>query len=176
MNRLPLTLLPSLRNDENRTVTAREPDGFVDDDVVMALLAGPITARPTPSASDLVLAANDMDFAGWSLPPFLPDRVTRALGAERERVCGRRAAPPVLEEPGLGEPHRGNHRWWLAGLAGALSTLVFSLLLLSLSARNTPPQDSISLSVIPSKAPVPATVESGEELVVPQLTTLPSDK
>jgi hypothetical protein len=48
----------------------------------------------------------------------------------------RRAVPPLITESGIGTSHHGTHRWWLAGLAGVLSTMLFTLLLLTLSSHH----------------------------------------
>jgi hypothetical protein len=133
MTLLNLSPFPCLRAEEVALMPSIERDGFVDDAVVLALMAGPITPRERiAEPSELILAADELDFAGWSLPlPALPAETRVAPPAPAPR----RAAPPAYLEPGLGEPHRGNHRWWLAGLAGAISTVLFSSLLLFLSSR-----------------------------------------
>jgi hypothetical protein len=113
-------------------------DGFVDESVILALLSGPVVSRRRPDPGHLVLAADELDFAGWRLSPGLPRHTTEAAPV-------RRPAPPVLEEPGLGEPHHGAHRWWLAGLAGVLSTLVVSLLLISLASRNNQQAENLTI-------------------------------
>ncbi len=136
MTRLNLRPLPSMQPDASACPQAVDRGGFVDDEVVMALVAGPNTSRHSADVADLALAA-DMDFAGWCLSTALPP-VTRASVEEPvgDSVAeGRRPAPPTVGEPGIGESHRGGHRWWLAGLAGAVSTLMFVVLLFSLSAR-----------------------------------------
>lgn len=114
-----------------------EREGFVDEAVVMALMTGPLPSRSVAFPEDLALSADDLDFAGWRLSPTLP-RVS-----EVTRDIPRRASPPFIEEPGIGAPHLGAHRWWLAGLAGVLSTLLFSVLLLNLSSRPGPNFETI---------------------------------
>jgi hypothetical protein len=111
-----------------------EREGFVDEAVVQALISGPRQWRSTACHEDLALAADDLDFAGWQLPATPPPRAAE-IPSQVIDASTRRAAPPVLEESGIGEPHHGSHRWWLAGLAGAFSTMLFSLLLLTLSSR-----------------------------------------
>jgi hypothetical protein len=54
--------------------------------------------------------------------------------------------------------HRGSHRWWLAGLAGFVFTLLASTLLLSLSTRiSEHPGESAGppLRPMPSRPAVP---------------------
>lgn len=140
MNLKTLSPLPSQRSDEDSRAFDMERDGFVDDEVILALVAGPTSPRPTGAGSDLVLAADDMDFAGWSLPSALPSHAART-----EISPERRPAPPELQEPGIGEPHRGSHRWWLAGLAGALSSMIFTLVLIAISNRPAPDVNVITV-------------------------------
>lgn len=155
MNRLKLTVLPSNRADSDMDSSVMEREGFVDDAVVLALVAGPVQPRVLADQRDLILPADDMDFAGWSLSTALPLRSIQGPTPFSERL-DRQPALPTLEEPGLGSPHQGNHRWWLAGLAGALSTLLFSLLLLSLSNRGH--LEIQGISIIPKPAAQPAPV------------------
>ena len=142
MDPLRLSPLPVLRAEDEKGSLQMERQGFVDEDVVAALVLGPnVHSRQSAYPEDLALAADDLDFAGWSLsaPPgprliFPPSSVIIAPSSADESP--RRPAPPVMEEePGLDSPHSGSHRWWLAGLAGVLSTMLFSLLLLNLSSR-----------------------------------------
>jgi len=90
---------------------------------------------------DLALVANDLDFAGGQLPAT---QVVRPRTAEIPphvihtiviHTIVRRTAPPLVAESDVGTPFHGTHRRWLAGLAGVLSTMLFTLLLLSLSPR-----------------------------------------
>lgn len=162
MNRLKLSVLPTLRNETAGEISLMEREGFVDDAVVMALLTGPVQPRTLANPNDLALPADDMDFAGWRLSKSLPERSIQQVSPfsaaddlSEPPVC--RAAPPTLDEPGLGDPHRGTHRWWLAGLAGVLSTLLFSVLLLSLSNRSRLDIEGFSIirkPVVPATEPV----------------------
>jgi len=171
MKSLPISALPSLRTEEPASERIMERDGFVDDSVVLAMLAGPGMARQNIVPQDLALSADDMDFAGWCLSAALPAHATRA-----PMETTRRPAPPEFDEPGLSEPHQGSHRWWLAGLAGALSTLLFSLLLLSLSSRNQQMEEQFSSA--PAPAPPSATVSTRNDKTEasPELTGLSVDK
>lgn len=146
MTPLHLSPLPTLGSEETSSIPAANRENFIDEAVVLALVAGPVTQREMPISSELALTVDDMDFAGWSLPqtPSTPapskptPRAANPTPVPVMNTSRSRPAPPIQDEPGLGDPHRGNHRWWLAGLAGAVSTLLFSLLLLSLSSRSTP--------------------------------------
>lgn len=175
MNKLKLSMLPSLRYDEVTGRPVKEPEDFVDDQVVLSLVAGTQVQRPIIPRSDLALSSDDTDFAGWSIPNPHP-RLQTAAPLDALNPQPRRPALPVLEEPGLGEPHRGNHRWWIAGLAGALSTMLFSLLLLTLSSRFTGDTEGFSWIKVPEKTK-PLPVENPDESKeVPELTGFPEIK
>ena len=123
-----------MRSEDDSPSLQMERVGFVDEEVVSALVTGPQSSRSVPYPDDLILSVDDMDFAGWQLGVSSPFRGAEVPPRVIDAIV-RRAAPPVATEPGLGAPHLGSHRWWLAGLAGALSTMLFSVLLLSLSSR-----------------------------------------
>lgn len=156
--------LPSPRLD---AASAPPPsrEGFVDDEVVLALVAGKRDDRATPDTGELALAV-DEDFAGWCLETSSFSYPRPVSGAANEI---RRPAPPELE-PGLGEPHQGAHRWWIAGFAGALCTLLFSALLFSLSDQAGRDPDGISIIRVPAKPNPPA---SGDDKETPELTGNP---
>lgn len=171
MNLTMLSPLPRLNSDEDSREIEAQRDGFVDDAVIWALVAGPSASRPTGNAVDLALTADDMDFAGWSLSPSLPRHLVKAAVP-----AVRRPAPPELDEPGIGEPHSGSHRWWLAGLAGALSTMIFTLVLIALSNRPWP--DANVITVIrpqPKAQALPADL-SAEPKVSAEITGMMPEK
>ncbi len=134
MTPLRVNPLPTLRAIDETPALVIERDGFIDEAALSALMFEPLyPARQAPYPEDLALAVDDLDFAGWKLSESPQPRLLGAtLNAQKPL---RRPAPPVIEEPGLDLPHSGNHRWWLAGIAGLLSTLIFSLLLLNLATR-----------------------------------------
>jgi hypothetical protein len=164
MHALPLSPFPSLRQADSQGFAAPMEDGYVDESVVLALLNGPVVSRRMPDPGHLVLAADEMDFAGWRLSPGLPRHST-------EKAPVRRPAPPVLEEPGLGEPHHGTHRWWLAGLAGVLSTLVISLLLISLATRNHRPAENLSIIEPVVEPALEAAPWEGKRIPAPEISS-----
>lgn len=136
MNSLRLSPLPSIRPSDESGSRSMEKEGFVDEAVVMALITETHPGRSVAYPEDLALAADDLDFAGWQLPATQAARPRAAeIPPHVINAIVRRAAPPLLAESGIGPPHRGTHRWWLAGLAGVLSTMLFTLLLLTLSSR-----------------------------------------
>lgn len=145
MNPLKLHPLPSERIEDDSASFQLERDGFVDESAIMALLRGPQSTRSLPNHEDLILAVDDMDFAGWQISSSTPFRGSEIPPHVIDAIV-RRASPPEIEEPGIGQPHRGSHRWWLAGLAGVFSTVLFSILLVSLSAR-------VNMELNPSDAP-----------------------
>ncbi len=135
MNPLHLSPLPVLRGEEESGSRVIEREGFVDEAAVAALVHGvPTGTRPMPDPEDLALAADDLDFAGWRLSPVPQARLIESFPQSDEPI--RRPAPPEFEQAGLGVPYSGGHRWWIAGLAGVLSTMLFSVLLLNLSLRS----------------------------------------
>ncbi len=145
MSPLRLSPLPTIRPGDDDGSRMYEREGFVDEAVVSALRRdqdGPFRSISHPS--DLVLAADDLDFAGWH-SNAAPQQAMIG-GAVLFAGLPRRPDPPLLNEPGLGTPHSGNHRWWLAGLAGAFSTLLFSLVLVNLSTR---PGSAIGVLFVP---------------------------
>ena len=136
MNSLRLSPLPSTRPSDESSSLTMEREGFVDEAAVTALITGSNPGRTTAYPEDLALAADDLDFAGWQLPATQAARPrTAEIPPHVIDAIVRRAAPPLVAESGIGTPHHGTHRWWLAGLAGVLSTLLFTLLLLTLSSR-----------------------------------------
>lgn len=167
MNSLNLRPLPSLRTEENGG-SAPTREGFVDETVVMALVSGRLTNRPPADPADLALAV-DGDFAGWCLPGanfFEQEQAPPMMAASR------RPSPPELE-PGIGIPHQGSHRWWIAGLAGALCTLLFSALLLKLSEQSLEDAGDFSVLQVPAKAPAPAPDPQDKSASAPELTASP---
>ena len=157
-----------MRSEDDSPSLQMEREGFVDEAVVYALVSGPQSSRGMPYRGDLALAVDDMDFAGWQLSSSTPIRSAEVPPQVIDAIV-RRAAPPVIAEPGLGLPHRGSHRWWLAGLAGALSTMLFSVLLLSLSSRTVGHFETM----VPPRAltqPKTVAVEKAEPASHPQLT------
>ena len=126
MQPLKLSPLPSAMPVEETPSAIRGECGFVDEAVVRALMAGPVfTPVLQNERAKAAAKGTALDFAGWSLP-------TPAVAAVIPENT-RRPSPPVLAESGLDEPHRGPHRWWLAGMAGATCSLLFTVLLIHLT-------------------------------------------
>ena len=169
MNRLNLSPLPRLSSERGPGLAEVEKDGFVDEAVILALIAGPVIPRRLADARDLALVPEAMDFAGWRLSAALPAPSAIATTAPSEAFT-RRPAPPTLEELGIGKPHRGSHRWWLAGLAGAISTLLFSVLLFSLSSPATSDSADLSIIRIPAKSQVEPALKLEIRKSAPELT------
>lgn len=163
---VPLQMKP-LPSPRPEAEAAPQPPcgGFVDDEVVLALVAGKNSGREPADSSGLALAV-DEDFAGWCLETSSFSYPRRKTVVPEEP---RRAAPPEWE-PGLGEPHHGSHRWWMAGLAGALCALLFSTLVLTLANDTLNEAEGISIIRVPAK-PQPA--NRGNEADSPELTGNP---
>lgn len=140
---MQLAPMPAVCTDDQRTLPATIPDGFVDDEVIASIISMPETYRSTSSPSDLILSSDENDFAGWSVPcpsPF------RAIAERQEFSSARSEEIPAVTEPGLGQPHRGQHRWWIAAAAGVSGAMILSLLFLSLGDQGAAKQELSSLS------------------------------
>jgi hypothetical protein len=126
-----------------------------------------------------------MDYAGWDLAAGMFDGTMAGCGS-RTLESKRRASPPVLDEIGLGEPYRGDHRWWLAGLAGVACTLFFLILLLTIASRQSREVGLQPIAISPgvpaagSAASPSAASKSGDgepqlTLVSPERVEVPDD-
>lgn len=161
MNPPSLSILPCMRSHEESSSLEMEREGFVDEAAVLALITGPRHPRSSACHEDLALAADDLDFAGWQLTVTPQPRAAEIPPRVIDAIV-RRATPPVIEEPGIGAAHQGAHRWWLAGLAGVLSTMLFSILLLTLSSRpavSYPPAHAPALAARPTQNPIGKTMQ-----------------
>jgi len=140
---MQLAPLPAICTEDHRTSSAAIPDGFVDDEVIASIIAMPEGYRTTSSATDLILSSDENDFAGWSVPRPSPFRAI----AERQEFSQARLETPAEEaEPGLGHPHQGQHRWWIAAAAGVSSAMILSLLFLTLGNQSAAKRELTSLS------------------------------
>lgn len=175
MNPLRLSPLPVLRAEDEAGSLLMEREGFVDEAIVAAMVFGPTsTSRQVPHPQDLALAADDLDFAGWKLSSPPPVRMVETKS--HSEVPRRRPAPPVIEEPGLGVPHSGSHRWWLAGLAGVLSTMLFAVLLLHLSSRPGTRLEAFFVPRPPAVSAPLATPKVDSPRVAAELTKVSTDR
>lgn len=139
MTPLSLAPLPTTRADENSTPWQNGQVGFVDDAVVARLITPARTPRLESCPEDLALAADDLDFAGWQLDSVSNSTESAFCGTEDlievPPLLFGRATPPAIRQASIDAGYDSNHRWWIAGLAGVLATLVVTLLLLILSSR-----------------------------------------
>jgi len=140
---MQLAPLPAVCTDDHRTSSAAIPDGFVDDEVIASIIAMPEAYRSNSSPSDLILSSDENDFAGWSVPRPSP---FRAIAEKQELSVARSEAVLEEAEPGLGQPHRGQHRWWIAAAAGVSGAMILSLLFLSLGDQGAAKRELTSLS------------------------------
>lgn len=130
-------------------------DGFVDEAAVSRLIAAmpprnPALGRHVPQRNELVLAAEDFDFAGWQAPALsaVVPAVAAVGGSEialaevpseavHRPLQFRRPAPPQVspQAPALApEVASGLHRAWLALAATVFAGLSAALIWLSLGA------------------------------------------
>jgi len=136
MNKMNLAPLPTIRDDENNMPKSSDMDGFVDESVIHSIMAGPTQHRSHAMPSDLALSADDDDFAGWHFNAPSPFRTMEETPAPAPKMpASRRAVAPAYLESGIGTPHTGAHRWWVAGLGGIITTLLLSYLLITLAHR-----------------------------------------
>jgi len=136
MNKMNLAPLPTIRDDEGNMPRSSDMDGFVDESVIHSIMAGPTHHRSHALRDDLALSADDDDFAGWHFNAPSPFRTMAEPPAPAPKMpAPRRAVAPAYLESGIGAPHTGAHRWWVAGLGGIITTLLLSYLLITLAHR-----------------------------------------
>jgi len=165
MQPLPLSPLPSAIPAEENPHVMRGDCDFVDEAVVRALMAGPIVSTPRQNARpDVAASGNALDFAGWCLPR--PSAGTAGT---------RRPSPPVLNDPGPGQAHRGTPRGWPAFVAGATFGSLSAMLLLHLPAQ-LPGGNASSITLrTTNAAAVRMEDDGGSPTSVPELTRLLDD-
>lgn len=164
MESLPLTPLPSEESHDAKDYRRVQNEGFVDESVVLSVIAKGPYERVFVKPEDMVLSSSTDDFAGWALPIASPFRdfldvknpsptAAPRVPAELQVACNHDSA-----ELGLAEPHRGSHRWWLLGLSSAVACGILSLTLLNLAHRTILDESMINgytLSGSPANTPEP---------------------
>ncbi len=116
MKPLCLSPFPTRRADDDSASHLIERDGFVDEAVVTALVRDNYHGRSVAYPDDLALAADDLDFAGWSLTKSVPARSAEVPPQVIDAIV-RRASPQVSRELRRDSSHPKSRRQWLAGLA-----------------------------------------------------------
>lgn len=145
--RMQLAPLPADRSGSPAEYGSQPIQGFVDEEVIASIIARPsaTTSRVSAERTDLVLSSDPDDFAGWAIPSTSP---FKAIAEKQDR--GEQVIPSVrsflISEPGIGEPHRGNHRWWIAAAAGISASLIISLLFMHLGGRTVSQPDLAQIS------------------------------
>lgn len=143
MDNLTLTPLPSENSEDARGYRRVFSEGFVDESVVLSVIAKGPYERVYVKPEDMVLSSSEDDYAGWALPVPSPFRALLDVTNPEPVAEAKLPAPPSLDgirnfsEPGLDNPHRGNHRWWLFAMSGAMTCGILSLTLLSLAQRSS---------------------------------------
>jgi len=143
MDTLTLPPLPSEIPDDAKGYRRAYNEGFVDESVVLSVIAKGPYERAYVKPEDMVLSSSEDDFAGWFLQVPSPFRNLLNVQDPAAATEPRLPAAPSLDgmgkfsEPGIEEPHSGNHRWWVFGMSGALTCGIFSLTLLSLAQRSS---------------------------------------
>lgn len=175
-----LSLNPLPATERSRTPSYRQTGdcGFVDEKVVLGVIARGAYLRTLPDRSIEGLFRNEDDFAGMILPVDSPFREI-ARGEAGVEAPLRTPSPPAplrslhSSEPGLDEPYQGAPRWWMFGLSGALTCGVLSLMVLNLAQRET--LREIAAGYIPSQHPaVTAGAEPVQAPEAPALTAAES--
>jgi hypothetical protein len=132
-NFLKLSPIPSVRNQDESSAFLMEREGFVDEEAVSAMVSQPFHSRSIPCPEDLALSLDDMDFAGWHTTS--PVAFPRAAEVPPQVINAivRRSAPPMGRVAIETTPAPGGTRWWLAGLTGALATLLAAVIFVGVS-------------------------------------------
>jgi hypothetical protein len=164
---LPLAPLPHIVSNPPCGAGLPFVQGFVDEAVIDRMLAHTAAAerlhavRTTPVHEDLVLSSGDEDYAGWhgGIRPRLAAQpsfsLPLSLVADTPACQPRRATPPEIAEPGIEPSYHSGHRWWLAAAAGAVSSLLFATVLVSIAMNNRQPQsDYVLRTTVPATPPL----------------------
>lgn len=154
---LPLTTpMPATRNPDSPMAQLPEGADFVDDSVVLRVIAGPSCRRVPLYPDETFLAAEDLDFAGWR--PVKPASAIPATHAPHPAVAIVATPPRPRQAPG----HRVGGGW-LSVVTGLFCGVLFGIALLS-QHQLVPP----AAKWLPSQAP--AAPESAAT-VIPQAVT-----
>lgn len=142
METLPLAPLPSDYHEKKRSREYCGSESFIDEAVVLGVIAKGPYDRVYVKPEDMVLASSEDDYAGWALPVASPFRKMVSESGENIDQPVRVPAPPSAPldssfEAGISEPYRGGHRWWMFGISGAMACGILSLTLLSLAQRTS---------------------------------------
>ena len=138
METLSLAPIPSLKSIDASASSGLYEEGFVDEMIVLSVIARGPYERIYVQPEDMVLSSSEDDYAGWALPMDSPFRTLLATQAPTPLLEARLPTPPkvkeeeALSEDGISEPHLGARRWWLVGACGAMTCGIFALTLLSL--------------------------------------------
>lgn len=130
---LKLSPLPSVRHHDDSDALLMEREGFVDEAAVSAMVSQPFQTRRVPCPEDLVLSLDDMDFAGWQTSPAPSVRRTAEVPPQVINAIVRRSASPLVRATMPELPEASAPRWWLAGLAGALTALLAAVIFVGVS-------------------------------------------
>ncbi len=179
MDILPLAPFPCEKSEQATGYRRVHGEGFVDEAVVLSVIAKGAYDRVYVRPEEMVLSSSEDDFAGWALPVASPFRSMTDVPVRLSVVETRLPAAPSLDgvrkfsEPGLDEPHRGSHRWWLFGMSGAMTCGILSLTLLSLAQRANVQEVIAGYTSSPRKAQPAAFVTSQPEVQPALVRVLP---
>lgn len=180
MEHIPLSPFHCEKSEEATGYRRFRNESFVDEAVVLSVIAKGTYDRGYARSEEMVLSSSVEDFAGWALPVASPFRGIADTPVTFFTHPARLPATPSPEglrkfsEPGLSEPHRGNHRWWLFGVSGAIACGILSLPFLSLAHRSNIKAVKTGYTPIVRDAPAIGTSEKRE--ATPAVLTAESGK
>lgn len=123
---LCLSPFPTRRAGDASALPMIEREGFVDEAVVATLVRESHLGRSIAYPDDLALAADDLDFAGWSLAKTVPTRSAEVPPQVIDAIV-RRASPQVSSVLRSDTRRPRNRRPWRVGLAILLIAAVIVL-------------------------------------------------
>ena len=123
---LCLSPFPTRRADDESPLPLMQREGFVDEAVVATLVRESQLGRSVAYPDDLALAADDLDFAGWSLAKTVPTRSAEVPPQVIDAIV-RRASPQVSSVLRSDTRRPRNRRSWRVGLAILLIAAVIVL-------------------------------------------------
>lgn len=133
--KLPRTLAPMPTQPSNVEAAPAWWEGgeFVDESRLSLLIGTPLSSRTIPVPSDLVLAADEDDFAGWMLPPRTLSEPRLEESAKARLAAVSHGTEETRKSLTEASPDTGSS--WISSISGAFCTLLFAFLLLTLAWR-----------------------------------------
>lgn len=165
MDTLPFAPLPRETSEKSSEFRRIDREGFIDEQAVAQVIARGAYERTRVMPAGVSLSACCDDYAGWMLPVKTPPKMTTSSPQ-------RLPLPPTLRkgaEPGIGPASQDGHRWWLFGMAGAVTCGIIAFTLPKLAPRHGLAGREIAPAADGGKAPA-ASVE--KPVSAPSLTSV----